>query len=139
MELSHGDYVRMGQLVTITAIASAFLYGVLRRTMRGRRLMLWLSRQVHKQVQRSSGYGITVATLMFLASIALLCFFFKRFLSSMPDTLRGDTFSFVKVSVWLVGGLLSMDLVFAAGMLLVDSVRTGFFRRRHPPAEEETV
>lgn len=139
MELSHTDYIRMGQLVTITAVVSMILHNILLYGMRGRRLMLRLSRHMREQTRRSARYGIAVATLTFLASIALTCFFFERFFLSMPDTLRGDIFSFVKVFVYFLGGLLSMDLAFAGGMPLADFVWASLFRRRHLPTKDETV
>lgn len=130
MELTHADYIRMGQLVTITVLAMMTLYTVIRRCKPVRGFTRRLLRDLQRQTRRSARYGIAVAALLFFIGTALLCFFFERFLFSMPDTLRGNVFSFVKVSVYWLGLLLSMDLTFVGGMLLINVAWEGLSRHK---------
>ncbi len=135
----HVVYVRMGQLVTITVVMVMVLHGFLLRKLRASRVVRKRVRTFLAQTRKGARRTVSMALLLFLGSLSLMCFFFVRFVFSLRNILEeGRAFAFIAMTLDWFGLLLSMDLAYFAGFFLLSSLWTVASTRRHTSGKEQS-
>ncbi len=135
----HVDYVRMGQLFTITVIVVMILHGFLLRTLRFRRVARRLVRNFLAQTQRDARRTVSIVLLLFLGGLASMCLFFAQIVFSLPNILQeGRAFAFIVMMFDWFGLLLSMDVAYFCGFFLLSSLWKVASNRGRPSGKEQS-
>ncbi|MEJ5252459.1 MAG: hypothetical protein HPY54_14750 [Chthonomonadetes bacterium] len=137
MEATHLDYVRMGQLTTLTFIVVMVLHHILLWKTRVRRFVRRWGKRLRLETQKSIARGAAISAAVFLTGVASMLVFFQGIFLSMGETVRdGTALPLLKILVYSVGFFIGIDLTFAGGILLTGALWAAHARRRLASGKE---
>lgn len=131
MEATHLDYVRMGQLTTLTFIVVMVLHRILLWKTPVRRFVCRWGKQLHLETQKSAARGALTSALVFLSGVVLMWVFFEGIFFSMGEIVHdGTVLPLLKMFVYWVGFFIGIDLTFAGGISLTGALWVVHARRK---------